>query len=179
MTDGQIANGPEPGRSLALLADLEAAGAISVTGLYLADPNLPYDQFEALCLLLGKIHEAVRFAIGDAIILGENLYREKAYQAIESINLSEKGRLEYVRVAQQVPRSVRRKDLSWSHHRAVASFTRTTADGRRVADIPEQRKWLKAASEQGMSHADLRDAIRDGAPPEAPTTCRCCHRPLD
>jgi hypothetical protein len=175
---GQITNGPEPGKSLALLADLEAAGAISEVGLHLADPDLPYEQFEALCVLLGRMHEAVRFAIGDAIILGEHLYREQAYQAIESIGLSEKGRLEYVRVAQQVPRSVRRKDLSWSHHRAVASFQRTTADGKRVADIPEQRKWLKAASEQRMSHAELRDAIRDGAPPEQPTTCRCCHRPL-
>jgi hypothetical protein len=161
------------------LADLEAAGALSVTGLRLSDPNLPYDQFEALCVLLGKMHEAVRFAIGDAIILGEHLYRERAYQAIESIGLSEKGRLEYVRVAQQVPRSVRRKDLSWSHHRAVASFQRKTEDGRSVPDIPEQRKWLKAASEQGMSHADLRDAIRAGAPPEPTNTCRCCHRPLD
>lgn len=150
------------------MADLEAAGAISIVGLHLADPDLPYEQFEALCLLLGKMHEAVRFAIGDAIILGEHLYRERAYQAIESIGLSEKGRLEYVRVAQQVPRSVRRKDLSWSHHRAVASMKPR-----------EQRQWLKAASDQGMSHHELREAIRDGAPPEESKVCRCCHRPLD
>lgn len=164
---GQIVEEPGGGKSLALLADLEEAGALSVTGLRLSDPNLPYEQFEALCVLLGKMHEAVRFAIGDAIILGEHLYRERAYQAIESIGLSEKGRLEYVRVAQQVPRSVRRKDLSWSHHRAVAS-----------KPPKEQRKWLKAASDRGMSHHELREAIRDGAPPEGPQVCRCCHRPL-
>jgi hypothetical protein len=154
-------------KSLALLADLEQAGAISVTGLYLTDPDLPYNQYEALCVLLGKMHEAVRFAIGDAIILGEHLYRELAYQAIEEMGISEDARREYVRVAQQVPRSIRRKDLSWSHHRAVASM-----------EPPEQRRWLKQAAETQMSHHTLREAIRDGAPAPEPTTCRCCHRPL-
>jgi hypothetical protein len=156
------------GKSLALLDDLEEAGAISITGLFLSDPDLPYVQFEALCVLLGKMHEAVRFAIGDAIVLGEHLYKEEAYQAIEAMGLSVDARREYVRVAQQVPRSIRREDLSWSHHRAVAPMK-----------PKEQRQWLRAASEGGMSHHELREAIRDGAPPESPKVCRCCHRPLD
>lgn len=155
------------GKSLALLAELEDAGAISVVGLHLARPDLPYEQFEALCVLLGKMHEAVRFAIGDAIILGENLYREQAYQAIEAMGLSEDARREYVRVSAQVPRSIRRKDLSWSHHRAVASM-----------EAPEQKKWLKAASEQRMSHHELREQLRNGSEPTSPQVCRCCHRPL-
>lgn len=155
-------------KSLALLAELEAAGAISVTGLLLTDPNLPYDKFEALCALLGRMHEAVRFAIGDAILLGEHLYKELAYQAIESMGISEEARAEYVRVAMKVPRSARRDDLSWSHHRAVAPLP-----------YNEQRKWLKTASDRSMSHHQLREALRDGAVPEPPTICRCCHRPLD
>ena len=154
-------------KSLSLLADLEQAGAISVTGLYLSRPNLPYDQYEALCVLLGKMHEAVRFAIGDAIILGENLYRELAYQAIEEMGISEEARREYVRVAQQVPRSIRRDDLSWSHHRAVAPLKPN-----------EQRHWLKRAADGGMSHHTLREALRNGAPPPKPSVCHCCHRPL-
>lgn len=153
--------------SLALLAELEKAGAISEVGLHLARPDLPFDQFEALCALLGRMHEAVRFAIGDAIILGEQLYKEQAYQAIEAIGLSERGRLEYVRVSEKVPRSIRRPDLSWSHHRAVA------------AQPPkEQRRWLREAAEKGLSHHELREALREGATPE-PSVCRCCHRPLD
>lgn len=153
--------------SLALLAELEQAGAISVVGLHLARPDLPFEQYEALCLLLGKMHEAVRFAIGDAIIMGEALYREESYQAVESMGLSENARLEYVRVAQKVPRSIRREDLSWSHHRAVA------------AQPPkEQKKWLREASEKNLSHHELREALRDGEPPKA-NVCRCCHRPLE
>jgi len=168
MSSGQIVEEPERGKSLALLADLEAAGAISVVGLHLTDPNLPFEQYEALCVLLGKMHEAVRFAIGDAIRHGETLYGEMAYQAIEAMGLSVDARREYVRVAQQVPRSVRRKDLSWSHHRAVAAMP-----------PKEQRRWLKAAAEADMSHHELREAIREGAPPAQTNVCRCCHRPLD
>lgn len=153
--------------SLALIAELEKAGAISEIGLHLSRPDLPYDQFEALCHLLGRMHEAVRFAIGDAIILGEQLYKEQAYQAIEQIGLSEKGRLEYVRVSEKVPRSTRRKDLSWSHHRAVASLP-----------PPQQKEWLKRASDEGLSHHELREALREGGEPASPKTCRCCGRPL-
>lgn len=154
--------------SLALLADLEQAGALSVTGLSLSDPNLSYERYEALCLLLGKMHEAVRFAIGDAILLGEQLFKEQAYQAIELIGLSEKGRLEYVRVAAKVPRSVRRKDLSWSHHRAVAALK-----------PPEQRQWLRKAADERLSHHALREELRDGAgQPEVQASCPTCGRPL-
>ena len=153
---------------LSLLAALEQAGALSVVGLHLTDPDLPYDQYEALCVLLGRMHEAVRFAIGDAIRLGEKLFGEDCYQAIEQMQLSEDARREYVRVSEKVARSVRRKDLSWSHHRAVAALP-----------IPEQRRWLKTASEERLSHAELREALREGEPPRQAAVCRCCHRPIE
>jgi hypothetical protein len=165
MTDnGEIAVRSE---GLALLSDLEAAGAISTIGLHLTDPDLPYEQFMALCVLLGKMHQAVRFAIGDAIILGEQLYGERSYQALESLNLSEKGMMEYVRVSQRVPRSRRRKDLSWSHHRAVAPL-----------EPPQQKEWLKTAADQGMSHHALRDALRPISEAPVAETCHCCGQAL-
>ncbi len=153
--------------ALALLSSLEEAGALSVVGLHLTDPDLTYSRFEAICCLLGKMHEAVRFAIGDAIILGEKLFHEDAYQAIESLGLSETARREYVRVAERVPRSVRSKQVSWSHHRAVAALP-----------VPEQRVWLKRAATENLSHHDLRSALRNGHEPEARKTCRCCGREL-
>jgi hypothetical protein len=157
------------GKALALISELESAGGLSTIGLHLADPNLPYEQYAALCVMLGKMHEAVRFAIGDAIILGEQLYKERAYQAIEMMNVSENARLEYVRVSSNVPRSTRRKDLSWSHHRAVAALPPA-----------EQKIWLRRASDEHMSHATLREELRNGADP-APAqrkTCECCGKPL-
>ncbi len=154
--------------ALALLSSLEEAGALTVVGLHLTDPDLSYARFEAICCLLGKMHEAVRFAIGDAIILGEKLFGEDAYQAIESLGLSETARREYVRVAERVPRSVRSKHVSWSHHRAVAALP-----------VPEQRVWLKRAATENLSHAQLRDALRNGSEPEAKKSCRCCGRSFD
>lgn len=158
---------PREAGGLALLADLERAGAISTIGLHLSDPNLPYDQFEALCVLLGKMHEAVRFAIGDAILLGEKLYGEEVYQALESLNVSEKARWEYMRVAARVPRSTRRKDLSWSHHRAVATLPPR-----------EQKQWLKTASDNQLSHLQLREALKPPPAEEKEKVCRCCGREL-
>lgn len=137
-------------------------------GLRLKDPDLPLDAFTDLCWQLGRFHEAVRFAIGDAIIQGEALYGEEAYQAFEQFQLSEEGMKEYVRVASRVPRSRRRRDLSWSHHRAVAAL-----------EPPAQKEWLKRASDEALSHHALRDELRNGAPPKASTQCRCCGRTLD
>ena len=77
---------------LSLLAALEQAGALSVVGLHLTDPDLPYDQYEALCVLLGRMHEAVRFAIGDAIRLGEKLYGEDCYQPSDRADAALRGR---------------------------------------------------------------------------------------
>lgn len=136
-------------------------------GLQLNDPDLPYTRFTDLCFTLGRLHEAVRFAIGDAILLGEELYGEKAYQAIEEMNLTEDQRQEYVRVAKRVPRSVRREGVTWSNHRAVAALP-----------LPEQKAWLKRCAEEDLSAAQLRDELRNGAEPIQQTACRCCGRPL-
>ena len=153
---------------LALISELEQAGGLSTIGLHLTDPDLPYERFEALCVLLGRMHEAVRFAIGDAAIIAEKLYGEKGYQALELIGVSPAGMMEYVRVAQKVPRPTRRKDLSWSHHRAVAPLPPS-----------EQKTWLRDASEARWSHAELRDRLRNGETAERLRTCRCCGRELD
>ncbi len=142
--------------------------SLSAVGLTLRDPELSYDDFENLCHVLGQLHEAVRFAIGDAILQGESLYGEQAFQAFERFQLSEEAMKEYVRVAQRVPRARRRKGLSWSHHRAVAALP-----------PPEQKEWLKRASDESMSHHDMRAALRNGQPVQVePTTCRCCGREL-
>lgn len=151
---------------------------LSAIGLQLTDPDLPYERFEELCYMLGSIHGAVRFAIGDAIGLGEKLYGEEAHQALELLGLSEAGRMEYVRVSEKVPRSIRRKSLSWSHHRAVAGLSKIDASGQRVTDRAAQKEWLRRAAEEGLSHHQLRDELRNGAPPKAVSVCPCCGKSL-
>ena len=143
-------------------------GNLSATGLRLSDPNLPLEEFEHICYVLGRMHEAVRFAIGDAILYGEALYGEAAFQAFEALNISEEARQEYVRVAQRVPFSRRHPELSWSHHRAVAAL-----------EPPEQASWLERAEREQLSHHALREALRDGAEPARASVCRCCGRAFE
>lgn len=150
-----------------LLVQLEQSGALSSIGLNLTDPNISYERYEAIGALLGRMHQSLRFAIGDWLRIGEHLFSERFYQAAEVLGLSEKGMMEYVRVSTRVPRSTRRKDLSWSHHRAVASLSPL-----------EQREWLRMASTQGMSHHALRDALRPVMEDVKPEVCSCCGKSL-
>jgi hypothetical protein len=150
-----------------LLAELARNGAISSTGLHLADPNLSRDRAEAIGVLLGRMHEAVRFAIGDWLLLIEALFPVEFSQMSEVLGLSEEGRREFMRVSERVPRSTRRASLSWSHHRAVAALPPT-----------EQKTWLRRAAAENLSHAALRNALREGEPAEALTHCRCCGKEL-
>jgi len=141
---------------------------LSALGLKLSDPELPYERFEVICATLGHAHAAIKFAVGDAILYGEELYGERAYQAFELLNLSEESMRECARVSARVPMSRRRKGVSWSHHRAVAALP-----------PPEQKEWLGRIKEQGLSHHALRDALRNGRPPKQSLVCRCCGKSLD
>lgn len=136
---------------------------LSAVGLQILDPEIEYEDFAHLCSILGAMHEAVRFAIGDAILQGEHLFGERSYQAFEKFQLSEEAMKEYVRVAQRVPRSRRRKGLSWSHHRAVAALP-----------PGEQKEWLRKAVDSGMSHHSLRSALRNGQPEPQRERCPTC-----
>jgi len=152
------------------VTELEVASDYTLTevGLRIHDPDMTLGRFSEVCYTLGRFHEAVRFAIGDAIIQGESLFGENAYQAIEEMNLSEDARQEYVRVAQRVPPSRRRKGLSWSHHRAVAAL-----------DPDTQKAVLRRCAEEGLSHHALREELRNGAQPQAAGVCRCCGQRTD
>lgn len=148
-----------------LLDELARNGALRTTGLYLDDPNLSYDALEAVGSLLGRMHQSLRFAIGDYLRKLEAMFPEHFSQGAEVLGISEEGMREYLRVSEKVPRSIRREKLSWSHHRAVAAL-----------EPPEQKEWLKRAETERLSHHQLRDALRVEPDPEP--RCRCCHRPL-
>lgn len=151
-----------------LLDELARNGALRTTGLYLTNPDLSYDQLEAVGGLLGRMHQSLRFAIGDWLMLVEERFPEEFSQASEVLGLSEDGRREYLRVSQQVPRSIRREELSWSHHRAVAALT-----------PDQQQTFLEEAVRKQLSHHQLRNLLR---PPDfeelEATVCPTCKRTL-
>lgn len=162
------------GNELALLN-----GQLSSTGLRLHDPDIGYDQFEQVCAYLGEQYQMVRsadmalkFAIGDAILAGEELFGERSYQAFEQFQMSDGMMRECVRISSRIPHSRRRVTLTWSHHRAVAA----------LPTLEDRQEWLRKASAEGLSHHSLREALKDreGADlrPEAPSRCSCCGRDL-
>ena len=156
-------------RPTRLLDDLARNGALRTTGLYLSDPNISYKQLEAVGGLLGRMHQSLRFAIGDWLQLMETRFPEKWSQAAEILGISEDGMREYLRVSEKVPRSIRREKLSWSHHRAVAAL-----------EVPEQKEWLEKAESECLSHHQLRDKLRvEPEPVDTVRECHCCGRPYD
>jgi hypothetical protein len=167
----------EDGAEVLVVTDLELLnGNLSSTGLRLHDPDLPYEAFEELCAYLGERYAMVRsadmalkFAIGDAILAGEELYGERSYQAFESFQLSHEVLKECARVCSRIPHSRRRVTLTWSHHRAVAS----------LPTLQDRQEWLRRAGDEGMSHhvlrAELADRAGENIPPAAsPARCSCC-----
>ena len=164
-------------RPTELLDSLARNGALKTTGLFLSDPNISYEQLEAVGALLGRMHQSLRFAIGDWLLLMENRFPEKFSQAAEVLEISTDGIREYLRVSERVPRSIRRESLSWSHHRAVAALTVVNEQGKIDSDVNAQKQWLERAEAERLSHHQLRDALRQDTPPD-PTSCRCCHRPF-
>lgn len=102
------------------LAELASTGALSETGLTLG--VLTRDEYEQLGRTLGRVHESLRWAIGDYILRGEELFGQEAYQLTESLGISPESRQQYVRVAQAIPRPRRRGELTWSHHRAISTI---------------------------------------------------------
>jgi hypothetical protein len=79
----------ELARPTHLLDELARNGALRTTGLYLTDPNLTYAQLEAVGGLLGRMHQSLRFAIGDWLLLMEDRFPEKWSQGVEILGISD------------------------------------------------------------------------------------------
>jgi hypothetical protein len=139
-----------------MLARMEEAGALSAIGLDLTKrPDLSYDRYVAIGRLLGRATAALRWAVGDFLIFGEDHFGELAAQASEELGISPEGRMELARVARAIPRHRRRAGLTWAHHRAVAShfiephqreelFDRAERDGLTSRDLEVEAKKLRA-----------------------------------
>jgi hypothetical protein len=158
------------------LVRMEDAGALSAVGLDLTgQPDMSFNQYAAIGRLLGTATAALRWAVGDYLAFGEDRFGELAAQASEELGMSPEGRMELLRVARSIPRHRRRAQLSWSHHRAVASRHIT----------PRQRDdLLDRAEREGLTANDLTEAVREvrdklSLPGKDRTTSADCEVVLD
>ncbi len=131
------------------LLNLERAGVITLTGLRI--PNtISLEDMTTLGRGIGTMHKVAQWAAGDYLMSAEALFPDEWSQLTETLALSERAREDYQRVAKSVPYDVRRPELSYSHHRVVASMKderkrgelldQAIAEGWTSRDLEEHRK---------------------------------------
>jgi hypothetical protein len=158
---------------LAALADLERAGAISLTGLTLTR-EIPFEQYEALLRMVGGIHRLTSWVIGDLINYGERVFGETYAQAADALGLAEQTVMNIASVCRRVPPHLRRPDLPFTVHAEVASLP-----------VNEQQRWLKKAEQSDWTRSRMREELQamraDAAgetvvlPPPTPTLSEAAH----
>ncbi|MET0937810.1 MAG: hypothetical protein ABWY51_01135 [Gaiellaceae bacterium] len=166
---------------------LEDAGALSGLGLDLSmRPDLTYEQYASIGALLGRATTSLRFAVGDWLVFGEDVFGERGAQASELLGISPEGRMELARVARAIPRRRRRAGLAWGHHRLVAARWMSPGQREELLDEAERSGWavreLEAAVrdlralESGLHVEDVMtgcDGFEDGVRDLRTLACSC------
>lgn len=138
----------DPGyQGLQLLVELERTGAITETSLQLP-PDTPFDQYESLAYMFGRVHRQSAWVLGDLLNFGERAYGEKYAQAEAATGLAKQTLENYCSVCSRVPRSRRRKSLAFSIHAEVASLPPV-----------EQTEWLAKAAKEGWRRGRIREEL--------------------
>lgn len=151
-------------------AILSREGVIRTLTSLALPPDFTYEEYEDLMCVLGLMHRASAFYIGDALNDGERLFPDNKYlQAAELTGLSPGTLINYASICNRVPPSRRNDHLSFSHHAEVAAL-----------EPAAQKEWLEVAVEERLTKNDLRARIKDEIPPEIRVAeiCECCKRPL-
>jgi hypothetical protein len=125
------------------------------TALRIPDRKLTVEEWEELGSKVLAVDEASKFWIGDWIVKGEwGGYGARFREVVERLELAGVTVRQYAYVAGHVPEPVRRQDLSWRHHLAVA----------KLKPDPDQERWLAKAAAESWSYRELVDAIADTEP---------------
>jgi len=156
-----------------IIADQIQAGGtgdkIRVTplGLHIVG-QLTFEEWSGLAHRMGTALRCCAFVLGDCLLYGEDRFgppprasmggprtavsAERYATARADTGIDEAVLANYAYVARNVPRHMRRENLSWEHHRAVA----------KLKDESEQARWLDAAEKEEMSSRRLRASIIQG-----------------
>ena len=123
--------------------------------------GMAFEQVESMLMGLKVVSDSIRFWLGDLLVYSERNYGEKYAQLVDATDYSYQGLCDMMWVANSVAPNVRRKELTWSHHREVAKL-----------DMNRQVEYLETAVKMKMSVADLHALIdeKEKAPKkEGPT----------
>lgn len=119
------------------------------TGLAI-ERGMSFAHYQRLGELLDTIEGSIQFWVGDWIRYGEREYGEKYAQAVVDSTPFKKRTLQnLVFVAENVPTSRRRENLTFGHHAEVASLSPS-----------QQVHWLLKAETENLTVRDLRQGIK-------------------
>jgi hypothetical protein len=111
--------------------------------------KLAYPEWLAAGRRIGAMGRASNWWIGDWIRYGTERWGEKYVAAARLTGYDTHSLRNMAYVASRFQSSLRRDDLTWSHHALLAALGQS-----------EQRRWLDRASSERMSVADLRTELR-------------------
>jgi len=132
---------------------LSVPGKATSTGLILP-ANLSFEDWVEIGTQLRSAKEMVKFMLGDWLNFGENAYGEKYAQALLATDYDYDSLRNISYVCRKVPLSLRRDELSFSHHQAVAPLAEdlqritldcAVKDKETVKEIREHVKGIKAS----------------------------------
>jgi hypothetical protein len=112
--------------------------------------DLEYREWVAAGHRLGAIGRGSQWWIGDWIRYGTDKWGEKYSEAARITGYDPHTLRNMAYVASRFDLSLRRDNLTWSHHVLLVSLARD-----------EQHHWLDRAGEERMSVADLRIELRN------------------
>lgn len=143
---------PLDSSAVQLLLDLEAAGAAKPRALTLPE-DMEYESVEAVVAYVAEVKNRANFYMGDALNTSETRFNELFAQLAHVTGFAEGTLMWVMSVCRDVPEAIRRDGLHWSHHAAVKSLPRR-----------QQKKWLDAAEEEGLSATELAARIKAARP---------------
>lgn len=124
---------------LALLTTAPDACSLIRNGLRIT-PDVTFEQWAAIGRSLDALGRSLQFAVGDWINFGENHYGEMYSQAVEFTTYDYHSLINLAAVARRVPMSLRKDELSYSHHAAVAYLNNSETQVQ-LLDEADQNDW--------------------------------------
>ena len=110
--------------------------------------DVDFAEWVAVGRKIMRVWNASAWWIGDWLVYGEFRYGEKYSTVVETLQLKYDRLRDYAYVAGNTPRSVRRPDVSFSHHRIVAKL-----------EPAEQARWLEEAAGGSWTTRQLKEAV--------------------
>lgn len=155
-----------------LLSSLQEAGAIIEDKALVLPPDMDYDRYEAVGLMLTHSESMIMWLLGDWLNYGEHTYGQKYAQAAELLGYHPQTLTNIASLSHRVKPKQRSRILKFWVHEPVAKL-----------GPAQQRALLKRAEEEGLSRSALRKIVK-GEPDEdryqdvSRELCPECGQPL-